>query len=103
MSVGKLFSGTGSVFFHFAEDPFDLFLFHQNDFSGSDVVDRSRYFDLSGLDCGTDGSTVVKELPDFPVDYFHRKTANTKSAVLKFSINPALILRFFQKDEDIFA
>jgi hypothetical protein len=68
ISVGELFSGTGTVFFHFAEDPFDLFLFHQNDFSGSDVVDRSRYFDLSGLDCGTDGSTVVKELPDFPED-----------------------------------
>ena len=41
MSVGKLFSGTGTVFFHFAEDPIDLFLFHQNYFPGSDVVDRS--------------------------------------------------------------
>ena len=38
------------VFFHFAEDLVDLFLFHQNDFPGSDVVDRSRYFDLSGPD-----------------------------------------------------
>ena len=68
MSVGKLFSGTGTVFFHFAEDLVDLFLFHQNYFLRSDVVDRSRYFDLSGLDSGTDGSTVVKELPVFSKD-----------------------------------
>ena len=36
----------------------------------------------------------------FVEDYFHRKAVNTNSAILKFAIKFARILRFFPKSED---